>query len=130
MLDASASAAGSVYTFVPNKYYYDKSAIRFKKIVARVITTPSTMLDAVRTGQVQFAYGDATTAKAAAGVSGVEVEAAPTQAYVLNLDNGGGSAPPLANVKVRQALNYAINRKTLAAAHARLRRAVVRAGEL
>jgi peptide/nickel transport system substrate-binding protein len=115
VLDVSQSAAGSVYTYVPNKYYYDKSAIRFKKIVAKVITTPSTMLDAVRTGQVQFAYGDATTAKSAAGVSGVTVEAAPTQAYVLNLDNGGTISSPLANVKVRQALNYAINRKTLAA---------------
>ncbi len=114
VLDTAESAAGSIYTYVPNKYYYDKAAIRFKKIVARVITTPSTMLDAVRTGQVQFAYGNATTAKAASGVSGVKVEAAPTQAYVLNLDNGGSISSPLANVKVRQALNYALDRSALA----------------
>jgi peptide/nickel transport system substrate-binding protein len=115
VLDTAESAAGSIYTYIPNKYYYDQSAIRFKKIVARVITTPSTMLAAVRTGQVQFAFGNATTAKAASGVSGVKVEAAPTQAYVLNLDDGGSISSPLANVQVRQALNYAINRNAVAA---------------
>ena len=41
----SQSVAGSEYTLVPNAYYYDPSAIRFSKVVVKIISQPSTMLE-------------------------------------------------------------------------------------
>jgi peptide/nickel transport system substrate-binding protein len=117
----SQSVAGSVYTFVPNKYYYDPAAIHYSKIVAKIITQPSTMLAAIESGQVDVAAGDVTTAKAAAA-AGLDVIKSPTGWGGLLLTDRSPKMPnstapnPLGNVKVRQALNYAIDRASIAKA--------------
>jgi peptide/nickel transport system substrate-binding protein len=114
----SQSVSNSQYTFVPNKYYYDKSAIHWSKVVVKIITSPSTALEAIQSGQLDVSYGDITTVKAARS-AGLGVVSAPYGwAGMLIMDRGpklpDGSGPnPLANVKVRQALNYAIDRKTI-----------------
>jgi peptide/nickel transport system substrate-binding protein len=113
VLVPSQSITGDHYTFVPNSYYYDPSAIKFGKVVVKIITTPSTMLAAIRTGQLDMAYGDPTTA-AAAKSAGLGVVSAPTGTVGLLLtDRGGKLTPALGSVQVRQALNYAIDRKAI-----------------
>ncbi len=114
----SESVAGSQYTFVPNRYYYDQSAIRWSKVVVKIISAPSTMLEAIKSGQLDVAYGDITTVSLAAA-AGLNVQSAP---YgwdgLLILDRGpalpNGTKPdPLARLKVRQALNYALDRAAI-----------------
>jgi peptide/nickel transport system substrate-binding protein len=111
MLDPKQTVTGSTYTYVPNPNYYDKSKVHYKKVVLQVIANLSSQLNALRTGQVRFAWGSASTipqAKAA----GLKVYSGPSSwVGALLFDRDGVLAKPLANLKVRQALNYAINRK-------------------
>jgi peptide/nickel transport system substrate-binding protein len=117
----SQSIPGNTYTFTPNPYFYNQSAVHFSKVVVKVIGQATTMLEAIKSGQLNVAAGDITTA-AAAQAAGLNVVTAPSGFVMINiLDRGpktpDGSAPnPLANVQVRQALNYAVNRKAVTSA--------------
>jgi peptide/nickel transport system substrate-binding protein len=115
MLDPAQTVANDHYTLVPNRYYYDKSRIKWSKVVVRIIATPSSMLQAMQSGQIDVAIGDPSTA-AAAAASGVTVVHAPVTLHAFTLDPRGIKSKPLADVRVRQALNYALDRKTIAAA--------------
>jgi ABC-type transport system substrate-binding protein len=116
VLDKSATVSGSSYTYTPNKYYWDKSRIHWSKIVVTVVTDPNAALSAIQSGQQDFAVGGAKSA-AAATAAGVKIKAVP---YLWNsvvlMDRGGEQIPALKDVRVRQALNYAVDRKTIAKA--------------
>jgi len=119
-LDASLGGewvAGDHYTLVPNPYYYDKSKIKFSKIIIRTITTPSSMLQAMRAGQLDVAFGDTSTVSAAEG-AGLTVVSFPSTSYVINLGVDGKKVKALADVRVRQAMNYAVDRKAITTATA------------
>jgi peptide/nickel transport system substrate-binding protein len=113
MLEPSQTVAGSQYTYLPNPNYYDKRAVHWKKVVIKVITDPQSMLNALKTGQVNLANGDPTTI-AAARQAGLTVTSTPDLWVGVTLaDRGGAMARPLANVQVRQALNYATSRAAI-----------------
>jgi peptide/nickel transport system substrate-binding protein len=114
-IDPSRSVTGDHYTLVPNPYYYDKSKQKWGEINVRFITNPSSMLQAIQSGQVDVAEGDVSTADAAAA-SGLLVYHAPQAEWVLTTDPNGISAKAMNDVRVRQALNYAIDRKAIAKA--------------
>jgi peptide/nickel transport system substrate-binding protein len=114
MLDPSETVTNNVYTFVPNPYFYDKSAVKFSKIVVKIIGTPDSMLQALTTGQLDVAQGDATTAGAASGFTVLHAPAGA--AGFIFQDKSGALSKPLADVRVRQALNYAVDRKAITAA--------------
>ena len=76
VLDAGQTVAGTKYVYVPNKYYWNKSAIHFKKVQILVISDPSQTLAAMRSGQVDFALGNSNTA-AAASSAGLQVLTTP-----------------------------------------------------
>jgi ABC-type transport system substrate-binding protein len=113
MLDPSATVANDHYTFVPNPYYYDKSAIHYKKFVVRVIANPQTALSALKSGQISYASGAFSTASQAKsdGLSVYSTESGWYAAFLFDRD--GALVPALKNQKVRQALNYAIDRKAI-----------------
>ena len=116
MLDASQTVSGDQYTYVPNPDYYDKAAISWQKVVIKVITDPQSMLNALKTGQIEVANGDPTTI-AAANQAGLTVTSTPDLWMGVTLaDRGGVLAKALANVQVREALNYATDRATIAKA--------------
>jgi peptide/nickel transport system substrate-binding protein len=116
MLDASATVSGDHYTYVPNPNYYDKTSVHWKRVVVKIITDPQSMLNAMKTGQVQLANGDPTTL-AAAKQAGLTVTSTPDLWMGVTLaDRGGTMAKPLADVRVRQALNYATDRTAISKA--------------
>lgn len=116
MLDATRTVAGDHYTFVPNPNYWNKDRQHWKAVTIRVIPNPSSMIQAMRAGQVQAALGDPTTLPAAKG-AGLTVLAPPQAMTGLNLvDRAGALAKPLGDVRVRQALNYAVDRTAIAKA--------------
>jgi peptide/nickel transport system substrate-binding protein len=112
MLDASQTVTGETYTYVPNPYYWDKSAVHWKTVVIKVITNPSTVLSALETGQVDVAEVQPITNAAAAKSAGLRVDAPLTLYMALALEDR--SALPLSSLLVRQALNYAVDRGPIA----------------
>jgi ABC-type transport system substrate-binding protein len=109
-LDAAATTTGSTYVYVPNPYYYDKSAIHFKSITVEVIENSQTALSAVESGRVAYADGAFATASAAKQ-DGVAVYSALEGFYgVFLLDRAGVLVPALKSQLVREALNYATDR--------------------
>jgi peptide/nickel transport system substrate-binding protein len=115
-LDPSATVAGDHYTFVPNPRYYDKPAVHWHKVVVKAITNPQATLNAMKTNQVDYAVGDASTL-AAARQAGLSVTMTPLLWTGVTLaDRSGKTSKPLADVRVRQALNYATDRATITSA--------------
>ncbi len=117
VLDAAETVADEQYTFTPNPYYYDPARIHYKKIVIKVITQPTSELDALRTGQVNLMFG-ASQQVSAAQSAGLEVKYSGAAAWdgIFLMDREGKLAKPLASVQVRQALNYAVDRPAIARA--------------
>ncbi|WP_315070585.1 ABC transporter substrate-binding protein [uncultured Microbacterium sp.] len=116
MLDPDETVAGDHYTFVQNPNYWNPERQHFEKVTVRVIANASSTIQALQAGQVQAALGDATTIPAAEK-AGIEVIAPPQALSGINLaDRDGELSEPLGDVRVRQALNMAVDRKTIAQA--------------
>ena len=116
MLDESKTVAGDHYTFVQNPNYWNKDRQHWKQVTVRVISNPSSMVQSLKAGQIQAALGDATTLPAAKS-AGLNV-IAPPQAMtgITFADKTGAMSKPLGDVRVRQALNHAVDRKAIAKA--------------
>ncbi len=115
MLDTAATVPGATYTYVPNPYYWDKAAVDWKKVIIKVIASPTAALQALQTGQVQVAVAQPVTSIGTATKAGLKYVAPLTLLLGVDImDRGGKIAKPLANLTVRQALNYAIDRSAVA----------------
>jgi peptide/nickel transport system substrate-binding protein len=108
--DSSQSQPGSQYTFVPNKYFYDKSTVHFQKIVLKQTGSASSMLQALKAGQINAGLGDFTVQHAATN-DGFTSEAGLLSWVGLTMLNKPGK--PWNSLAVRQAVNYALDRNTL-----------------
>ena len=116
MLVPDESVPFDTYTLIPNPHYWNPARVHWDQVVLRVIPNSSSMIEAIRAGQVQAAHGDATT-MAAAAEAGITVLAAPQNMVGLNLmDRAGTVSAPLGDVRVRRALNHAVDREAVAAA--------------
>ena len=113
MIDSGSTILNSQYTYVKNPYYWDPSVQHWDKIVIKIISDGNSILSALKTGQVQVAEGAATEADAAeaAGLRIVSAQSAMLGMYIGDID--GKIVPALKDVRVRQALNYAIDRKAI-----------------
>ncbi|MHB8244711.1 MAG: ABC transporter substrate-binding protein [Acidimicrobiales bacterium] len=113
-IDPSQTVSGDRYTYVPNPNYFDKAAVHWKKIVIEVIPNPQSLLNAMKTGQVNLAQGDPSTL-AAAKQAGLTVTMTPLLwVGAVLADRNGKVLKPLADARVRQALNYATDRSLIA----------------
>jgi peptide/nickel transport system substrate-binding protein len=112
-LDTKSTIANSTYVYTVNPNYYDQKAVQFKKFTVKVIADDNSTLAALRSGQVQAAQANANTANAgkSAGLNLVTAKSAFVGVYLLDID--GKRTPALKQVKVRQALNIALNRKAI-----------------
>lgn len=113
MIDPAGTVTNDTYVYVPNPHYYDPSKIHYQKITMKVISQPSTMLAAVQSGQIDVALGDYSTVGQAAqsGLDVIHHDAG--WIGLIFLDRVGQLTPALGNEKVRQAMNYAINRDAI-----------------
>jgi peptide/nickel transport system substrate-binding protein len=118
VLDASSTVSGDRYTFVKNDEYWNPDAQHYDTFVVRVIGDAQTALSALRTGQIDVNTNTTPTqVPDAESADGIEVVAGtPTSIVVWLLDREGQVTSAIGDEKVRQALNYAIDRDAIATA--------------
>jgi peptide/nickel transport system substrate-binding protein len=112
-LDTAKSATGTMYTFAKKADYWNPDAFPFDTVVIKPITDFTAAFNALSTGQIQFMYATADMVDKAKA-AGLTVQTVPGewQGIILQ-DRAGTLVPALKNVKVRQAINYALDRETI-----------------
>lgn len=113
-LNQGETVADSVYTFDANPDYWAPELIKFNRLVIKVIEDPTATLNAIRAGEVN-------AANIISNDSIPEVEAAGWTLYHQELDwvgltlvdRDGSMGSPLGDVKVRQAINHALDRASI-----------------
>lgn len=116
VLDPAATVSGKSYTYVPNQYYYDKSKVYWDKVVISVHEDQNSAIQAFKTGQLKVMVSDPITGNANKNnlPSGARILSDPVQwTGLLLLDRKGETDKPLGDVRVRQAINYALDRSLL-----------------
>ncbi|MBI3686161.1 MAG: ABC transporter [Actinobacteria bacterium] len=116
VLDPTNTVPTDHYTYTANPHYWNKAAQYWAKVVVRVLPEASATVQALRTRQIDYAAltADAGPAVSAAGLKYVTASVAVIG--MLLADRDGTIAPELKDVRVRQALNYAIDRAAIAKA--------------
>jgi peptide/nickel transport system substrate-binding protein len=108
-----SSSAGAQEVFVANPNYWDKSKIKFKKIVFKVMADTTARLNALLSGQIDATLLDTKTSTTAKQRGMTQYLNNVDWQGILLFDRAGKIAPQLKNVKVRQAIEYAIDRPAL-----------------
>jgi peptide/nickel transport system substrate-binding protein len=110
VLDASRTVTDDTYTYTPNPNFWDPERIYWDEVVIKVIPNVNSVLNAMMTGEGDLTQGDYSTADQAKA-SGLHVKFNPSVFQGLSLiDREGTLCPPLKDVRVRQAINYALDR--------------------
>lgn len=113
VLDAAATVTNDTYVYAPNPNYWDKDNVHWDKVTIKVIPNLNSILDAMKSGQIDFSTGDYSTADEAQK-AGLQAHFVPNVFSGLSLmDRAGTLVPALADQRVRQAINYAIDRKAI-----------------
>ncbi|MFE4539344.1 ABC transporter substrate-binding protein [Streptomyces scopuliridis] len=113
-LDTSATTAGQAYTYTRNADYWNSKAFPYDTIVIKYIQDPTARTNALLSGQIDGATLNLNRVKTVKG-RGLNVATyQPGDIEGLYIwDRGGQKVPALGNLKVRQALNYAFDRKAI-----------------
>jgi len=118
-LDPAATVTGKSYTYVPNEHYYDKSRIKWDRVVMSVFEDQNSAIQAMKAGQLKFLVSDPITGFANAGKleKNMKIISDPVQwVGLILMDRGGIVNPALKDQRVRQAINHAIDRPLVAKA--------------
>ncbi len=114
VLEASATTPGSQYTMVPNPNYWDTTQQRWKKIVVRVVPDNNAVIQAMQTGQIDYTTQLTGANLSAAKSAGLNVDtAAGGSFFALLADRNGELTSAIGDLKVRQAMNYALDRPAI-----------------
>jgi len=116
ILDTAATVTGTSYSYTKNPDYWNPDVQHYDKLVINVLQDPTAALNAIKAGEangVRLSTNDGIAEVEGAGwtVASNELD---FQGMLL-LDRNGTQAPALADVRVRQALNYAFDREGLLA---------------
>jgi peptide/nickel transport system substrate-binding protein len=114
VLDTAATVTGTSYTYTANPDYWNKDLQHYEKLVINVLQDPTAALNAIKAGEangVKLANNDNLGEVEGAGWT-VNANELDFQGMLL-LDRSGTVEPALADVRVRQAINYAFDREGL-----------------
>jgi len=114
-LDTAGTTEGSQYTYVRNPDYWNPDDYPYDRFVIKVLTDNNAILNALRTGQIDAGpLGSAKDSKTAsdAGLNVINYPNGDLEALYF-YDKTGTTTPALADVRVRQAINYALDRDAI-----------------
>ncbi|WP_374975682.1 ABC transporter substrate-binding protein [Microbacterium trichothecenolyticum] len=110
-LDTTKTVPGSTYVLNKRDDYWNADAIPFKTFTVRVLQDPTASFNALQAGEINAG----TVQTQLLGQLGDEYAIQPIEAqavaYLDILDRGGEQWPCLGDQRVRQAINYAIDRE-------------------
>ncbi|MGA6155323.1 ABC transporter substrate-binding protein [Stenotrophomonas sp. NPDC087984] len=113
-LDASATIAGQTYTYTRNPGYWNKKAFPYNKVVIKYLADPTARINALLSGQID---GGMVNLNRVPTVKGHGLKVATYQPGDIEglyiWDRAGKKVPALGKLKVRQALNYAFDKKAI-----------------
>jgi len=113
-LNTSDTVAGSSYVFDKNKDYWNPDDQHYDKVVMNVYADPTATLNAIQGGQVNVSsVADNTTLPQMEGAGyTANAQELDWQGLLLS-DREGKLTPALKELKVRQAINMALDRKAI-----------------
>ncbi|MHA7301412.1 ABC transporter substrate-binding protein [Pseudarthrobacter sp. MDT1-22] len=113
VMDKAATVKDSQSVFTARKDYWNKDNQKFEKLTLKILTDPTARTNALVSGQVDATLLDPKTGKQAEGRKMKLVTNQVDWQGLLLLDRDGAKNAPLKDVKVRQAINHAFDRKTI-----------------
>jgi peptide/nickel transport system substrate-binding protein len=113
ILDTGASVSGSSYEYTKNPDYWNPDVQHYDKLTIRVLADPTAILNAIKADEVDVAL-ILNTARPEAESAGFSIVSQELDVYqFLLLDRAGAMNPALGDVRVRQAINYSLDRDGL-----------------
>lgn len=112
-LDAKNTVKGSQYVFTKRANYWDKDLQKFDKITMKFLADVTARTNAIVSGQVDATLLDPKTGKQADAAGLTLNDSQVDWQGLLLMDRDGKVTPEMANPKVRQAMNFAFDRKTI-----------------
>lgn len=109
LLDSEGTIRGSEYRYVRNPDYWNAEAYPYDNIVVKPMDDLTARLNAIKSGQVNAAEVDASVQEEAAASNLTSNTIQLAWNGLIIFDRDGTMNPALGNLKVRQALNYAID---------------------
>ncbi|WP_188667934.1 ABC transporter substrate-binding protein [Tersicoccus solisilvae] len=113
VMDKAATVTGSQYTFKKREGYWAPELQKFDTVTFKYMPDTTARLNALVSGQVDAALLDPKSEAQAKSANLVETSKQVDWQGLLLLDKAGKQVKALAEPKVRQAMNYAIDRKGL-----------------
>jgi peptide/nickel transport system substrate-binding protein len=114
VLNSGDTVVGSSYVFDKNADYWNTDDQHYGKVVINVYADPTAQLNAIQGGQVNVSSVTDNTQIPQIEGAGFEAKAQELDWEGLILgDREGKIAPAMADVRVRQAINYALDRDAL-----------------
>ncbi|HWL43723.1 MAG TPA: ABC transporter substrate-binding protein [Ilumatobacter sp.] len=114
MIDPDETITGQTYVYVRNPYYWDPDDVDWDRVEVSVITDENAALNAMRTGEIDLMFGSRGTADVARDAGLIPYQQSMVLSQISLLDRRGELVPALSDLRVRQALNYAIDRPAVA----------------
>ncbi|RKR19752.1 ABC transporter substrate-binding protein [Arthrobacter oryzae] len=113
VMDKAASVKDSQTVFTARKDYWNKDLQKFQKLTFKILTDLTARTNALVSGQVDATILDPKNGKQAEGAKMKLAANEVDWQGLLLLDRDGAKNPALKDVRVRQAINYAFDRKTI-----------------
>jgi peptide/nickel transport system substrate-binding protein len=115
VLDKKATTAGSTYVFTRNKDYWNAKAYPYDSLEIRFLDDPTAGLNGLRSGELNglaASSGDVISGAKQANLNVTTYTNGGIEGVYL-WDRNGALVPALADVRVRQAINYAMDRESI-----------------
>jgi peptide/nickel transport system substrate-binding protein len=113
VMDKARSVPGSRLVFTARDGYWNKDLQKFSTVTLRTLADLTARTNALVSGQVDATLLDPKTGKQAEGAGMKLATNQVDWSGLLLMDRDGEVNKPLGDVRVRQAINYALDRKTI-----------------